>query len=168
MKRIYIAIMALTGIILSGCNKENPADKVETILMYVSSETGNYQPWGSETSFECMLVKEEGESEFHPLPYGDIEGFEYQQGHEYELKVQKTTLANPPADASNIAYKLLEIISDIPKADPRPQELPEEAKFKLQMAQLLPFMNLDTQLPAPFDYLLFRITDNNDDYSFPS
>ena len=168
MKRIYIAIMALTGIILSGCNKENPADKIETILMYVSSETGNSQPWGSETSFECMLVKEEGESEFHPLPYGDIEGFEYQQGHEYELKVQKTTLANPPADASNIAYKLLEIISDIPKADPRPQELPEEAKFKLQMAQLLPFMNLDTQLPAPFDYLLFRITDNNDDYSFPS
>ena len=67
------------------------------------------------------------------VPYGDIEGFEYQQGHEYELKVQKTTLANPPADASNIAYKLLEIISDIPKADPRPQELPEEAKFKLQI-----------------------------------
>ena len=51
MKRIYIAIMVLTGIILSGCKKENPADKVETILMYVSSETGNYQPWGSETSF---------------------------------------------------------------------------------------------------------------------
>ena len=43
--------MVLTGIILSGCKKENPADKVETILMYVSSETGNYQPWGSETSF---------------------------------------------------------------------------------------------------------------------
>ena len=35
------------------------------------------------------------------------------------------------------------------------------------MTQLLPFMNLDTQMPAPFDYLLFRIIDINEEYSFP-
>lgn len=168
MKRISIAIAALASLVLFGCNKDNPADKVETIMMYVSAETGTYQPWGSDTSFECMLVKEENESEYHPLPYGGIEGFDYVKGHEYELKVQKTTLANPPADASDIVYRLIEIISETPMAEPKPEELPEEAKFKLKMVRLLPYMDLDTPLAAPFDFLTFRILDYNDEYSFPA
>jgi hypothetical protein len=150
---------------MMGCDKNEYTDKIEVIKMYVSAETGTYIPWGSDTPVECMLVKEETASDYSPLAFGGIQGFDYVRGHEYELEVRKTTFANPPADGSNISYELLKIINDIPSVEP--EDLPEEAKFKLRMVQLIPFMNLDTPLPAPFDYLIFRILDHNDNYTFP-
>lgn len=166
-KYIKTALLALISMIWVGCDKDEITDKVEKIKMYVSAETGTYIPWGSETPVECMLVKEEGELEYSHLAFGSIKGFDYVHGHEYELEVRKITLANPPADGSNIAYTLLKIISDIPPITPKPEKLPEEAKFKLKMVQLTPFMNLDTPLAAPFDFLKFRILNHKDEYTFP-
>lgn len=166
-KYLKTVLLALISIIWVGCDKDELTDKVETIKMYVSAETGTYTPWGSETPVECMLVKEDGRPEYSNLAFGGIEGFEYVHGHEYELKVRKTTLANPPADGSNIAYALLEIINDTPPVAPKPDELPEEAKFKLRMVQVTPFMDLETSLAAPFDFLTFRILNHQDEYSFP-
>ncbi len=150
------------------CDKNELADKVETIRMYVSAETGTYKPWGSDTSVECMLVKEDGELEYAPLAFGSIKGFDYVHNHAYELEVYKTTLANPPADGSNTTYTLLEIINDIPPVTPEPETLPEEAKFKLKMVELTPFMDLETPLAAPFDFLTFQILSHNDEYTFPA
>ncbi len=163
-KYIKTALLVLISIIGTSCDKDELADKVETITMYVSAETGTYTPWGSETPIECMLVKEDGKSEYSNLAFGGIKGFDYVHGHEYELEVRKTTLANPPADGSNITYELLRIISDIPPITP--EELPDEAKFKLKMVQLTPFMGLDTPLAAPFDFLTFRILNHKDEYTF--
>lgn len=156
-KCIKAALLMLISVLWVGCDKDEPIDKVEIIKMYVSAETGTYTPWGSEVPVECMLVKEDGDLEYSHLAFGGIQGFDYVRGHEYELEVRKTTLANPPADGSNIAYELLKIINDIPPVTPKPEELPEEAKFKLEMVQLVPFMDLDTPLAAPFDFLTFRI-----------
>lgn len=166
-KCIKAALLMLISVLLVGCDKDEPIDKVEIIKMYVSAETGTYTPWGSEVPVECMLVKEDGDLEYSHLAFGGIQGFDYVRGHEYELEVRKTTLANPPADGSNIAYELLKIINDIPPVTPKPEELPEEAKFKLKMVQLVPFMDLDTPLAAPFDFITFRILNHRDEYSFP-
>jgi hypothetical protein len=167
-KYIKTVLLALISIILVSCDKKEATDKVETINMYVSAETGTYKPWGSETPVECMLVKEEGALEYSSLAFGGIEGFDYVHEHEYELEVRKTTLVNPPADGPGITYTLLAIIRDTPLTTPKPEELPEEAKFKLKMVQLNPFMDLDTPLAAPFDFLTFRILDHNDRYVFPA
>lgn len=164
-KCIKVALLMLISVLLVGCDKDEPIDKVEIIKMYVSAETGTYTPWGSEVPVECMLVKEDGNLEYSHLAFGGIQGFDYVRGHEYELEVRKTTLANPPADGSNIAYELLKIINDIPPVTPKPEELPEEAKFKLKMVQLVPFMDLDTPLAAPFDFITFRILNHRDEYS---
>lgn len=94
------------------CDNEDLTDKVETIKMYVSAETDTYVPWGSDTPVECMLVKEEGSSSFSKLAFNAIAGFTYEKGNEYTLKVEKRTLANPPADDSKVRYKLIEIISE--------------------------------------------------------
>ena len=167
-KCIKTVLLALTSIVfLVSCDEDELTDRVETIKMYVSAETGTYMPWGSEVPVECMLVKEDGDLEYSHLAFGGIQGFDYVRGHEYELDVRKTTFANPPADGSNIAYELLKIINDIPPVTPKPEELPEEAKFKLKMVQLVPFMDLDTPLAAPFDFLTFRILNHRDEYSFP-
>lgn len=98
------------------------------------SETTVWKPiWGSDTPVEHMLVKEQSATEWQRFPIGSIEEFEYVQGHAYELKVRKTTLANPPQDGSNCTYRLLEVISDTqPDTPATPEELPEEANLNLR------------------------------------
>ena len=110
-----ILVLFLFAFAFSSCDKDNLTDKVETIQMYVSAETDTYTPWDSNTPIECMLVKEEGGTNYSKLPFNVIEGFIYKKGVEYTLKVEKTTLANPPADDSKIRYKLIEIITDSSK-----------------------------------------------------
>jgi hypothetical protein len=43
--------------------------------------------------------------------YDQIEGFAYEEGFIYTLKVRITRVANPPADASDRKYTLLEVHS---------------------------------------------------------
>lgn len=103
--------LLLGNLLLMGCDKNDALkDRIETISLYVSAETGTYQPWESEYPVECMLVKEEGSDQFQPLAFGGIAGFTYEKGYDYTLSVEKTTLANPPADASSVTYKLLHIV----------------------------------------------------------
>lgn len=49
--------------------------------------------------------------------------------------------------------------------DPKPEQIPEEAKFKMIKAGFTPLMHLDSPLPAPLDLVTFRITDINDNYT---
>lgn len=64
---------------------------------------------------------------------------------------------------------------DLPKppawpAEGNPEEsrpLPDEAKFKFTMYDVLPLNGLKATVPAPFDFLGFRILDHNGEYSFP-
>ena len=40
-----------------------------------------------------------------------IEGFKYEKGFEYELKVKKIKVLNPPQDSSIYTYSLIEVLS---------------------------------------------------------
>ena len=169
LKNLKLALLAVMSVMWAGCDKETSLDDTYAdILLYVS-ETTVWETIGSggTPAVEYMQVKEKHSAEWQRLAMGSIKGFDYVHGHAYELEVRKTILANPPADASNTTYTLLEVISDVPSVTPKPDELPEEAKFKLKMVQLTPFMNLDTPLAAPFDFLTFRILDHQDEYIFP-
>lgn len=108
-----LLLLFLCSISITGCKKEDVLiDKVEIIQMYVSHETDYYTPWGSDNPIECMLVKEGNIPEYSKVPMNEILGFNYEKGHEYVLKIEKTVLARPASDASNIKYKLIEIIND--------------------------------------------------------
>lgn len=66
---------------------------------------------------KCMLVKEDPQGEYEYF-YGEIEGFVYEEGYTYELRVLVEPVANAPADASNLKYTLIEVISkDAAQAD---------------------------------------------------
>ena len=43
--------------------------------------------------------------------YSHIEGFVFEPGYEYVLKVKRRKVDNPPADASSIKYKLIRVVS---------------------------------------------------------
>ena len=167
IKNLSLVLLTVLSFTWVGCDNDDTSGYTYADITLWVSETTVYEPvWGSDTPVEHMLVKERSDSEWQPLVTGSIEGFEYEQGHAYELKVRKTTLANPPQDGANYTYRLLEVISDTqPDAPASPEEWPEEAKFKFKMVQLHPFMDLDTPLAAPFDLLTFRIFDHQDEYT---
>ena len=56
-----------------------------------------------------------------------LEGFDYEWGYEYRVKLKETTLANPPEDGSSIEYKLLEVISKT--------AIPEDYTFPLLLSR---------------------------------
>lgn len=62
-----------------------------------------------------MLIREKNESKWTYVNFTYIGGFTYEKGYEYELLVNKTTIANPPQDAGNVKYELIKVISQTKK-----------------------------------------------------
>lgn len=61
----------------------------------------------------CLQVRESPDEEWRLL-YQPIEGFDYEPGYDYELRVRTERVENPPADASSIRYILEEVVSRTP------------------------------------------------------
>lgn len=60
-------------------------------------------------SQKCLQIKAEGETNWNFL-YDQIEGFDYEKGFFYKLKVEVTKIDNPTADQSSIHYRLIEVL----------------------------------------------------------
>ena len=124
MKSYLVPLVLAIAVVVASCSVDDgeQGDVVKVISMSVSEKTGiTYDLFDTNAEFpiECMLVKEEGgDGQWKSLVFGAIEGFTYEKGHAYELKVRKTILANPPADGSNCRYKLIEILEDRTVTEP--------------------------------------------------
>ena len=111
-------LMMLATLPLASCSNDDDNDKdiTKEIAMSVSAEPGvMYDLFDSmgEHPIECMRVMTEDEpGQWLNLPINGIKGFTYERGHEYELRVKRTILANPPQDASNRTYELVSILAD--------------------------------------------------------
>jgi hypothetical protein len=62
---------------------------------------------------ECFRVREHPDTNW-TLFYDGIEGFEFEAGFEYTLRVGVRPIRNPPADGSSVAYRLLAILRKVP------------------------------------------------------
>ncbi|WAI02112.1 DUF4377 domain-containing protein [Methanogenium organophilum] len=65
---------------------------------------------------QCMLIREvppAGDGVWK-LFYDQIEGFTYEEGYVWTLRVNVTETENPPADASNLHYALAEVVDKKP------------------------------------------------------
>lgn len=74
---LLLLILPITGFV--ACSDDEPQDKVETVKMLISDKTGTYQPWGSDSPIDCMLVKEESESDYKTLDFQGIADFIYEK-----------------------------------------------------------------------------------------
>ena len=63
---------------------------------------------------KCMLVKESPDAEWG-LFYDGIEGFTYEPGFTYVLRVAVRRIENPPADGSSRAYRLVKVLEKRPE-----------------------------------------------------
>ena len=86
----------------------------ETVRLYVSAETGNYD-WGIPQADDapCMRIRESEKEHWTNVPFNKIIGFTYEEGTAYELSVEKITLDAQPADkrCQTVQYVLKEVIS---------------------------------------------------------
>lgn len=78
-----------------------------TKTLFVAEAQVNCQ---GEVPRKCLQVRE-SESEPYRNLYSSIAGFDYEPSYVYELRVEATPVANAPADASAVSYRLLEVVS---------------------------------------------------------
>lgn len=112
VKVLGLVLVLICSIGLVACSNDyEQQDRTETVMLSVLSETSTYQPWGSPQPLECMLVKEGPDPRYRKIGMSSISGFEYEKGYEYTLSVDKTIVATPADDGSNIRYKWKATIS---------------------------------------------------------
>lgn len=89
---------------------ENYEEKVFYVDHYINSAFGFHEGLS-------YRVKENLEDEWESL-YVGIEGFEYELGYVYRIRVRKYQVENPPADGASIRYEFAELLSkDVNNAD---------------------------------------------------
>ncbi len=110
MKKLIYPTITLACLFLAGCNNADEPetkDVTSTVTLYVDSHKEDMAFLGGWN--ECLRIKEENDTEWSK--YDGIIGFQYEKGYQYQLKVEKTVLSNPPADGFSVEYRLLDVIS---------------------------------------------------------
>ncbi len=79
-------------------------------IIYVNSKT---VPCTGVMRMDCLQVKESEAGEWR-LFYGAIEGFKFEPGNQYKLKIREERITNPPADSSDRKWILVEILQQTP------------------------------------------------------
>lgn len=144
---LNLLFLLLAVFAISSCSSDDDEkkDSVKEITIYVSSETGESYGFNS-TPEECMLVKfENPNGEWEHLGLYRIEGFTYVKGHEYELRVKMTTLANPPADGYGHKYLLVKIVQDklVKETETPTNSVKSESDIEYQ--ELCPYNKYETE-----------------------
>ena len=87
-----------------------PTTQGEVVRMWIAPEKAECTGVGP---MECLQVAytEDGTPE---LFYSEIVGFEFAEGTSYVIDVEVTDVPSPPADASSLAYTLVEVVSQTP------------------------------------------------------
>ena len=146
-KTLNLLFLLLAVFAVSSCSSDDDEkkDSVKEITIYVSSETGESYGFNS-TPEECMLVKfDNPNGKWEHLGLYRIEGFTYVKGHEYELRVKMTTLANPPADGYSRKYLLVKIVQDklVKETETPTNSVKSESDIEYQ--ELCPYNKYETE-----------------------
>ncbi len=91
-------------IVDNGGDNNETNENVKTL--FVDSKMATCTGVGLRT---CLRVRESASQDWE-LFYDRIEGFDYESGFAYELKVKEEKVENPPADASSIKTTLIEVV----------------------------------------------------------
>ena len=147
-KTLNLLFLLLAVFAISSCSSDDDEkkDSVKEITIYVSSETGESYGFNS-TPEECMLVKfDNPNGKWEHLGLYRIEGFTYVKGHEYELRVKMTTLANPPADGYSHKYLLVKIVQDkLVKETETPTNNSVKSESDIEYQELCPYNKYETE-----------------------
>ena len=108
-------------LLLLGCQPTNtlvpaptPATNATAPLKHVVIEVAPVQvDCVGVAPMKCLQYREQGSTEWLNH-YGAIEGFEFQEGYRYTLRIAEYKVENPPADASNLRWVLKQVLERQP------------------------------------------------------
>jgi hypothetical protein len=100
-------LLALTLLVATSCKSSDSKVMEDSVTYWVNSAR---VPCVGVGPMECLQVRK-SESADWQLFYSEIEGFDFEPGYVYRLRVREEILdpADVPADASSIRFVLLEV-----------------------------------------------------------
>lgn len=114
MKRILGIGFLMMTLILAACQADQSTPPVVETPQADNEKTlyvaPFWQPCVGVSPMLCLQVKDTMEDDWTYF-YDRIEGFAYEPGFNYELKVRMEDVENPPADGSSIKWILVEEVS---------------------------------------------------------
>lgn len=100
------------------CDKES----YEAIIIVAPEYSIGIDPVSAQEVKSLNIREIGGEDYWFSVQY--IDGFDYEEGYEYLLKVEVVKYKNPPIDMSGTKYKLIEILSKSKNTICNKKELP--------------------------------------------
>ncbi len=114
LRRLHLSSLAsllVASAFTAGCgNLFGSDDGVRETTLFVAPQR---VPCVGLVPQSCLSVREPSQPTWE-LFYDSIEGFTFEPGFEYELRVRISTVENPPADASSLAYRLIRLVRKTP------------------------------------------------------
>lgn len=112
IKYLSSFLVLLLSLCTLSCSDDNDErDWSEEKVIEVSSEIVPAYIWGEPSEVDGMLIKIDGEIQWKAYPITFIDGFEFEPGYSYTLKVKIIHVANPPQDGYDVQFKLLSLLS---------------------------------------------------------
>lgn len=108
---LKVTFSAIFVMILTQCTTSSNVSSSNEKTFIVGPETADCT---GVAPMKCLQVKENASDSWTNF-YTNIEGFTYEPGYEYVLKVKTEKIENPPADGSSIRYTLVKQISKTKK-----------------------------------------------------
>ena len=105
------SLFASAFFITSQCKPMPNESGKDEKTMIIASETKDCT---GVAPMKCLQVKEKESGNWENF-YSNIEGFTYEPGFEYTLKIRTEKIENPPMDGSSIRYILVKEISKVKK-----------------------------------------------------
>lgn len=108
LRRLLLNAVLLAPAVASGCSAitGDDDDGVRFATMYVAPQKAPCELW---FPTECLLVR--------PTPTADweyftntIDGFVWEPGFSYRIRVIIREIENPPADGSSLEYRLVQVL----------------------------------------------------------
>ena len=114
MKNLITVLLMIFSFLCYSCvNESEDEDWNEQKTIEVASEIVPVKVFGVPDTVDGIKVKNLNSTEWESYPIGFIDGFAFEEGYEYMLKVEVIHLANPPMDGSNIRCRLLDQVSKV-------------------------------------------------------
>ena len=122
MRRLLVLLALFLALASTACaSDEDPGYIVGTMpAPTVEVADGEIERWWIDAEpvdcvgvFEqtCLVVREGSEDAERTWFYDSIDGLEVEEGTAYVVDVRITPVEDPPADASSLAYELVELVS---------------------------------------------------------
>lgn len=126
--RTCLALAVVASLVLAGCAttsstvvtaSESPAAAPARAMLppegrgLILNVAGQRAPCTGVAPTLCLQVRTQPGAAWE-LHHGEIEGFTWQSGTEYVIRVRETPAANPPADGSSVRWVLEEVLESGP------------------------------------------------------